>query len=196
MHCALNAFMSPESSGDAIGAVPGTTRMTKVAMSIGKAVETQYVVKRLQEECHRQNRKRRVVRDIYADGVKLRAQLQAEGDLSDEGWREWFALGDALRHEGELLPLDHMAWFADTSVEERLKAMAAARGYPETVAASTESRSGKGILATRARRLLQEPGNAEWPADVHAKVRCVWQCWVWYGVKGTLVKSGEPSVHG
>ena len=63
MHAALNAFMSPESDADAVGSAPGTTRMTRLAVSIGTAVEAQHHVNQLEDMCHKRNKRRREVRD-------------------------------------------------------------------------------------------------------------------------------------
>ncbi len=36
MHCAINGFMMPEMHIEFVGSTPGTCRMTKLAMAIGK----------------------------------------------------------------------------------------------------------------------------------------------------------------
>ena len=57
MHAAMNCFMSPENEGDAVGARPGATRMTKLATAIGKAVEAQHHISELETVIHKQNMK-------------------------------------------------------------------------------------------------------------------------------------------
>lgn len=111
MHAAVNAFMSPESDAEAIGSAPGTTRMTKLAVAIGSAVEAQYHVNRLEKVCHTQNMRRREVRDMYTEGRALRKMYDESGDLQAEDWGRWFEIGKQLRAMGEMLPLDHLEWF-------------------------------------------------------------------------------------
>ena len=111
MHAAVNAFMSPESDAEAIGSAPGTTRMTKLAVAIGSAVESQYHVNRLEKVNHSQNMRRRDVRDLFTEGKGLRKKYDEEGELEAEEWSRWFEIGKKLRSIGEMLPLDHLEWF-------------------------------------------------------------------------------------
>jgi hypothetical protein len=111
MHAAVNAFMSPEADADAVGSAPGTTRMTRLAVAIGRAVEQQHNVNQLEEACHAHNMRRREVRELHAAGRALRAALEQRGDLAPGEWEEWFQLGAGLRAAGEMLPLDHKEWF-------------------------------------------------------------------------------------
>lgn len=111
MHATLTTFLSPDSDYEAVGATRGTSRMVKLATAIGRAVESQYHVNRLEGALHKQNMERREVKALYAKGKELRARFEAEGSLSEEDWQAWFKTGDALRALGEILPSDHLTWF-------------------------------------------------------------------------------------
>lgn len=113
MHAAINAFMSPDPDAEAVGSAPGTCRMTKLATSLGRAVEAQHHVNQLEALAHEQNMKRKEVRELYSRGKALRSLLEdgGEGTLSEQQWREWFDIGHTLRAQGEMLPIDHMEWF-------------------------------------------------------------------------------------
>ena len=111
MHAAMNCFMSPENEGDAVGARPGATRMTKLATAIGKAVEAQHHISELETVIHKQNMKVKEVRNIYDEGRELRVVYEENKDLTPEQWRKWFEIGNRLRDLGEMLPLDHEDWF-------------------------------------------------------------------------------------
>lgn len=197
MHAAVNAFMSPEGDSEAIGSAPGTTRMTKLAVAIGTAVEAQHHVNRLEKVTHVANMKRRAVRELYAEGKKLRAKLdgvvvdsgtsgseesslllqqqqevQVENvsnshRLTPEEWSRWFELGKQLRAQGEMIPLDHLEWFQDDDFESRLRTLAAQFKVPKEATSENEMRQ----IVSRARRLLNDvPGDAEWRPDIQAKV--------------------------
>jgi DNA-directed RNA polymerase len=84
MHAALNCFMSPENEGDAVGARPGATRMTKLSTAIGKAVEAQHHIDRLESAMHEQNMAMKDVRNTYDQGRALRALYEEQGDLSPD----------------------------------------------------------------------------------------------------------------
>lgn len=168
MHAVINAFMSPEVGADVVGSAPGTARMTKLALSIGRSVEAQYNINRLERQCHAQNMKKRGMRDLYAEGCALRAQLQDKGDLGPEGWARWFELGRLLRAGGELMPLDHMEWFTEMKADVRIKDVARQLRMSTTTDLTENSVN---VLSTRARRLLaDDTQDREWASDIHAKV--------------------------
>ena len=111
MHAAMNCFMSPENEGDAVGARPGATRMTKLSTAIGKAVEAQHHIDRLEDAVHKQNMKVKEIRNIYDEGRSLRMKYETDGRLNSLEWKEWLEIGNRLRDLGEMLPLDHLEWF-------------------------------------------------------------------------------------
>eukprot|EP00887_Chlorella_sp_A99_P000293 scaffold13.g293.t1 len=121
MHCAVNAVVATEEQ-QASGSMPGMARITRLALSIGKAraggccvgvcaVETQVNFEKLQEQSHRLNQRHREVRALYEQGRALRQQYEAAGNLSAGQWEEWTRLGNSLRELGELLPLNRSDWF-------------------------------------------------------------------------------------
>jgi hypothetical protein len=166
MHAAVNAFMSPESDAEAIGSAPGTTRMTKVAVAIGSAVEAQHHVNRLEKVTHHQNMRRREIRQAYEEGKTLRKRYDEEGELDPESWAKWFDIGKRLRTGGEMLPLDHLEWFLDDDLEARLQKSIQQFKAPEEL---TENH--KRLLVQRARRMLADsPSSGEWRSDMQAKV--------------------------
>lgn len=192
MHAAINAFMSPEEDADAAGSAPGTARMTKLAVAIGRAVEAQFQVNRLERACHEQNMRRKELKDLFAEGKLLRNKLTEDGDLSQEHWGRWFEIGKSLRAAGEILPLDHLLWFEDiddsvseggkedgqassrsaalSSVEARAKELAQ---HARRVAGEAPSENELRLLTARTRRLLASDGDGmegEWRADMQAKV--------------------------
>ena len=166
MHAAVNSFMSPESDADAIGSAPGTTRMTKLAIAIGTAVEAQYLVNRLERVCRAQNRRRRDMRELHAEGKALRKRYDELEELTPEEWSRWFEVGKFLRGGGEMLPLDHLEWFVDDEFEDRLKRLADEYRKSETASAQDMRQ-----MVARARRMLSDlPGDGEWRGDMQAKV--------------------------
>ncbi len=164
LHCAVNGFMSPENEGDAVGARPGATRMTKLSTAIGKAVEAQHHIDRLERAVHSQNMKMKEVRNTYDQGRELRAVYEEQGDLSPEQWQRWFDIGTRLQDAGELLPLDHLDWFQDDSVQTRVQKLT---HKTQEVSSTQEMR----VLSQRAKRLMADaPDGLEWKPEMQAKV--------------------------
>ena len=162
--CAVNGFMSPENEGDAVGARPGATRMTKLSTAIGKAVEAQHHIDRLERAVHSQNMKMKEVRNTYDQGRELRAMYEQEGDLSPDQWQRWFDIGSRLQDAGELLPLDHLDWFQDDSVQARVQKLT---HKTQEVSSTQEMR----VLSQRAKRLMADaPDGLEWKPEMQAKV--------------------------
>jgi len=166
MHAAVNSFMSPESDAEAIGSAPGTTRMTKLAVAIGSAVEAQHHVNKLEHVTHDQNMRRREIRHAYDQGKKLREKYDKEGELDPESWTKWFDIGKKLRNGGEMLPLDHLEWFLDNDLEAKLQKSIKQFKAPEELPENHMR-----LLVQRARRMLADtPSNGEWRSDMQAKV--------------------------
>ena len=166
MHAAINAFMSPESDAEAIGSAPGTTRMTKLAVAIGSAVEAQHHVNKLEKVTHHQNMRRREIRQAYEEGKMLRKRYDEDGELEPEEWAKWFDIGKRLRTGGEMLPLDHLEWFLDDDLEARLRKSAQQFRVPEA-----SSENDMRLIVQRARRMLSDsPSSGEWRSDMQAKV--------------------------
>ena len=165
MHAAMNCFMSPENEGDAVGARPGATRMTKLSTAIGKAVEAQHHIDRLEAEIHERNMRVKEVRNIYDEGRALRAAYEDNGDLTTQEWKEWFDIGSRLRDLGEMLPLDHLEWFKDVSVETRVQKLT--KQFQKEASSQQEMR----VMSQRAKRLLADaPNSIEWRPEMQAKV--------------------------
>ncbi|KAL4525788.1 hypothetical protein Ndes2526B_g09281 [Nannochloris sp. 'desiccata'] len=166
MHAAVNAFMSPESDAEAIGSAPGTTRMTRLAVAIGSAVQAQHHVNKLEKVTHQQNMRRREIRQAYEEGKLLRKRYDEEGELDSESWAKWFDIGKRLRTGGEMLPLDHLEWFLDDDLEARLRKSAQQFKVPAG-ASDNEMR----LILQRARRMLADSSSSgEWRSDMQAKV--------------------------
>lgn len=165
MHAAMNCFMSPENEGDAVGARPGATRMTKLSTAIGKAVEAQHHIDRLEHAIHEQNMKVKETRNMYDQGRVLRDVYEEKGDLTPDEWQQWFDIGTRLRDAGEMLPLDHTEWFKDASVETRVKKLT--KKFQQEVSSQQEMR----MLSQRAKRLLADaPDSLDWKPEIQAKV--------------------------
>ncbi len=165
MHAAMNCFMSPENEGDAVGARPGATRMTKLSTAIGKAVEAQHHIDRLENAIHVQNMKVKETRTLFDQGRALRDIYEKKEDLTPDEWQQWFDIGTRLRDAGEMLPLDHTEWFKDVSVETRVKKLT--KKFQQEVSSQQEMR----MLSQRAKRLLADaPDSLDWKPEMQAKV--------------------------
>ena len=167
MHATMNAFMSPEEDAEALGSAPGTARMTRLAISIGRAVETQYHVSKLEREINERNKGIKRARTLHAQGVALREKFEENGwpDADDPAWQRWMQIGHELQDIGEMMPTDHYDWFLKTpDLQSRINSQL--ERLPKHTPTWKEARK----LAFRAKRLLGDDLDGEWRSDLHAKL--------------------------
>ena len=167
MHATMNAFMSPEEDAEAMGSSPGTARMTRLAINIGRAVESQYHVNRLEKEVNQRNKEIKEVRVLHAEGTALREKFEQNGwpDIDDPAWQRWMQIGKELQDLGEMMPTDHCDWFANTpDLQSRI--MAQLEKLPKNAPSWKEVRR----MVSRAKRLLSDELEVEWRSDIHAKI--------------------------
>ncbi|PSC74843.1 DNA-directed RNA polymerase chloroplastic mitochondrial [Micractinium conductrix] len=169
MHSVINAIVATEEAGGGAFSSPGQARVTRLSLAIGKAVEAQVNLDKLQVEAHKHNLVRREVKELYQRGWRLRQllqQLQAadpEASLSQEQWDEWHSLGAALQDMGEVMPLDPHEWYSKADFEERLRRLSVACRVPRE-GSTTFSK-----VSAAARRVLQGE-EVKWHSDILAKV--------------------------
>ena len=121
MHCTLNAVMALADGAGGGGACPGQTRVTRLALNIGRMIENQVNLEKLQSLCRRQSRTSKEIVALQEEGAGLRRRLEADGRLSADDWSRWRQLGAALEELGFIQPLDHLEWFLPQErLEERL----------------------------------------------------------------------------
>ena len=80
-------------------------------------------------------------------------------------WQAWFDIGGRLRDAGELLPLDHLDWFKEETVETRVLKLT--KMFANEVSSQQEMR----VVSQRAKRLLADaPDSLDWKPEMQAKV--------------------------
>lgn len=171
MHSVINAIVTAEDAGGAFSS-PGQARVTRLSLNIGKAVEGQVNLEKLQHEAHVHNLKRQEVKELFQQGNRLRQQLEQAraADLSavlpEEDWQQWLHIGGLLREQGEVLPLDPHDWYTTSDFEERLRRLSAAVRVPREGATTLQR------VQAQARRVLQGQ-EVTWHSDILAKVGVV-----------------------
>ncbi|KAL4857485.1 DNA-directed RNA polymerase 2B [Chlorella vulgaris] len=172
MHSVINSIVAPEEAGGGAFSSPGQARVTRLSLNLGKAVEAQVNLEKLQAEAHTHNLLRAEVKDLYLQGYELRQRLQTMREvdpaaaLSDAEWQQWLAIGNRLRDLGEVPALDAHDWFVKHDFEDRLRRLAAAVQVPKE--GSTTVRR----VDAAARRVLQGQ-EASWHSDILAKIGVV-----------------------
>ncbi|KAL6766761.1 hypothetical protein ACKKBG_A37250 [Auxenochlorella protothecoides x Auxenochlorella symbiontica] len=164
MHCTLHAIMELGGTNPEI-VVPGQTRVTRLAVTIGRMIENQVNLEKVQSICRKHAKANREVAALYAEGEDLRAKLTQGGRLEPEEWSRWRQLGAMLEELGEVQPLDHLDWFVPgEKLGQRLERLPAMW-------------SGGGPIGQGTRRLMSavkkalDPEDLEaWRGETHAKV--------------------------
>ncbi|KAL4451184.1 hypothetical protein ABPG77_009256 [Micractinium sp. CCAP 211/92] len=172
MHSVINAIVAAEDAGGGAFSSPGQARVTRLSLTIGKAVEGQVNLEKLQQEAHLHNLKRKEVKALYLKGAALRDKLQQlrradpGAQLPEEDWQEWLATGIALREQGEVLPLDPHDWYQKADFDDRLRKLAAGCKVPKDGSVSVQR------VQAMAKRVLQGQ-EVSWHSDILAKIGVV-----------------------